>query len=78
MHGRFQHARAVPEGFVVVSVQSVGDDVQIMHGSKGSSGGCPACGLPSQRVQSRYVRRRRISHLQSVVRWCRLLGQFGG
>jgi len=57
MHGRFQRARLVPEGFAVVSLQSVGDDFQIQLRSRCGSGVCPDCGRPSQRVQSRYLRR---------------------
>lgn len=57
MHGRFQRARLVPEGFAVVSLQSVGDDFHIQLRSRCGSGVCPDCGRLSQRVQSRYVRR---------------------
>jgi len=57
MHGRFQRARLAPEGFVVVSVQNVGDDFEIMLRSRRGSGVCPDCGRRSRRVQSRYVRR---------------------
>jgi transposase len=57
MHGRFQRASLAPDGLVVVSVQSVGEDIQILLRSRCVSGFCPDCGRPSQRVQSRYVRR---------------------
>ncbi|KAA9011220.1 MULTISPECIES: ISL3 family transposase [Sphingobium] len=57
MHGRFQRARLAPEGFAVVSLQGVGDDFHIQLRSRCLSGVCPDCGRPSQRVQSRYVRR---------------------
>lgn len=57
MHGRFQRANLVPEGFVVVSVQSVGEGVQILLRSRYVSGACPDCGQLSRRVQSRYIRR---------------------
>lgn len=57
MNGRFQRARLAPEGFAVVSLQGVGDDFHIQLRSRCLSGVCPDCGRPSQRVQSRYVRR---------------------
>ncbi|OYX95129.1 MAG: hypothetical protein B7Y74_05190 [Novosphingobium sp. 35-62-5] len=57
MPGRFQRANLVPEGFVVVSVDSVGENFHILLRSRCSVGTCPDCGRPSRRVQSRYVRR---------------------
>ena len=57
MHGRFQRANLAPEGFIVVSLQSIGEDVQILLRSRYGSGACPDCGRLSHRVQSRYIRR---------------------
>ncbi len=57
MHGRFQRAKLAPEGFIVVSVQNVGEGVEILLRSRHGSGTCPDCGRLSHRVQSRYVRR---------------------
>ena len=57
MPGRFHRANLAPEGFVVVSVHSVGENFHILLRSRCSEGTCPDCGRPSRRVQSRYVRR---------------------
>ena len=57
MHGRFQRANLAPDGFIVVSVQSVGEGVEILLRSRHGSGTCPDCGRRSHRVQSRYIRR---------------------
>lgn len=57
MHGRFQCASLAPEGFIVVSVQNVGEGVEILLRSRHGSGVCPDCGRLSHRVQSRYIRR---------------------
>lgn len=57
MPGRFQRANLAPEGFIVVSVQNVGEGVEILLRSRHGSGVCPDCGRLSHRVQSRYIRR---------------------
>ncbi len=30
MHGRFQRVSFAPEGFVIASIQSIGEDIQIL------------------------------------------------
>ncbi|SHE42897.1 transposase family protein, partial [Acidocella aminolytica] len=57
MHGRFQRANLAPDGFVVVSVQNVGESVEILLRARHGSGTCPDCGRRSHRIQSRYIRR---------------------
>ena len=57
MHHRFQRASLVPYGFSVDSIQIAGESVQIQLRPRSRSGVCPDCGLPSRRIQSRYIRR---------------------
>ncbi|RFB76582.1 ISL3 family transposase [Methylovirgula sp. 4M-Z18] len=57
MQHRFQRASLAPDGLAVDEVKIVANSVQIRLRSRLRSGSCPDCGRPSQRVQSRYVRR---------------------
>ncbi|WP_422394849.1 transposase family protein [Novosphingobium olei] len=56
MLGRFQRADLVPEGFAVVSVHNVGEQLQIVLRARCTVRFCPDCGCPSRRVQGRYPR----------------------
>ncbi|WP_284215255.1 MULTISPECIES: transposase family protein, partial [Alphaproteobacteria] len=57
MQHRLQRTGLTPPGFVVDEVKVVGDSVQVWLRSRYPSATCPACGRPSWRVQSRYLRR---------------------
>ncbi len=57
MGQRFNPARLLPPGLAVDHIE-VGDDAFLLTVHSGArEAACPACGVPSRRVQSRYVRR---------------------
>lgn len=79
MHGPFQRADLAPEGFAVVSVQTVGEHLQILLRARCATMFCPDCARPCRRVESRYLRRpselpisgRRVSLVIEARRfWC--------
>ncbi len=57
MQHRFQRANLAPDGLAVDEVRIVADSVQIRLRSRLRAVSCPDCGRPSERVQSRYIRR---------------------
>lgn len=57
MPGRFQRTDLAPEGFAVVSVHTVGKQVQILLRARCGVRFCPDRGRPCRRIRSRYLRR---------------------